>query len=305
MARKRMIDPSIWTDEGMAELTERQQLLYIGLFSNADDDGRLKGSPAALRLILPTFYGGVPVDDVEADIEAVTKAMRQLVRYEFDGRQYIAFRNFRQWQRIDKPSPSILPPPPDESPQLPESSQSNQEPFDDSSSNVRGALPPNRKEEKLTEENRNTNTAPASAAPRRRTKNSLSFAEDSPEMRLSKRLDRQRREANPTIKPATKTQLQHWANDVRLMIEQDQRTYDDIKALIDFSQEHEFWFKNIQSMGKLRDQFSRLWAEMHPHKAGLKNQPAKPWQPPPLSWDELTPHEQAEWGSREAYEGAA
>jgi hypothetical protein len=128
-----MIDPSLWQDEGMAELTPRQQLLYVGMFSNADDDGRLKGSASAIRLILPTLFVGCALDDIDRDIDAVLLAFRQLIRYEACGRVYIAFRNYRKWQKIERPSPSVLPAPPLE--------------------NADTALPQVKlKEEKLTEE---------------------------------------------------------------------------------------------------------------------------------------------------------
>lgn len=159
MARKRMIDPSIWTDEGMAELTPRQQLMYIGLFSNADDDGRLKASPTAIALMLPTIYSMSDRGTIEEDLTNVLAAMNQLVKYDVDGREYLAFKNYRQWQRIDKPSASILPPPPDKTPEprpkmACEVSQpeSDPEPFVDHSANDSGTVPPNRREEKGKEE---------------------------------------------------------------------------------------------------------------------------------------------------------
>lgn len=160
MARKRMIDPSIWTDEGMAELSPRQQLLYIGLISNADDDGRLKGSESALRLILPTLYAGVALADITADVNAVLTSMRQIVRYEVAGRAYIAFLNYRQWQKIDRPSPSILPAPPERS------SNARRRVVEESSPD-RGVLDPNRIEENRSKENgreENTGDAPPAAA---------------------------------------------------------------------------------------------------------------------------------------------
>jgi len=167
MARKRMIDPSIWTDEGMAELTPRQQLCYIGLFSNADDDGRLKGSPAAVALMLPTVYGGTPRDDVAADIRAVVGVMRCIVRYLVNGREYLAFANFRRWQRIDKPTPSILPAPPDDSTTAPVPVVEIPVAFDDDSPSAPVGVPPSIREEKLTEEKRTEEktTRPARAAP--------------------------------------------------------------------------------------------------------------------------------------------
>lgn len=112
MARKRMIDPSVWQDEGMADLTPRQQLLYIGLISNADDDGRLKGTPAAIRLMLPIVYPGTPLDEIELDLLCVLSAMSKLIRYEHEGRAYLVFLNYRRWQNINRPTPSALPAPP-------------------------------------------------------------------------------------------------------------------------------------------------------------------------------------------------
>ena len=145
MARKRMIDPSIWTDDGMAELEPRQQLLYIGLFSNADDAGRVKGSPSAIRLILPVIYGGLDLAEIARDLDAVLGVMRQLRRYSVDGREYLVFGNYPQWQRIDKPGPSLLPEPP-------EQSESDQLPLSERSANDLGTVPPNRTEVSRREE---------------------------------------------------------------------------------------------------------------------------------------------------------
>ena len=49
MARKRMIDPSIWTSESFMSLRNRQRLLFIGLISHADDYGKLKADPKSLK----------------------------------------------------------------------------------------------------------------------------------------------------------------------------------------------------------------------------------------------------------------
>jgi hypothetical protein len=151
-----MIDPSIWTDEGMAELTPRQQLLYIGMISNADDDGRLKGSESALRLTLPTLYAGAAVAEIAGDVDAVLATMRQVVRYQCASRVYIAFRNYRQWQKIDKPSPSILPPPPE----MTDDSTSPHRTLVEPSPNAPVAFDPNRIEENRSKEKRTTPPTP-------------------------------------------------------------------------------------------------------------------------------------------------
>lgn len=48
------------------------------------------------------------------------------------------------------------------------------------------------------------------------------------------------------------TQLKTWSNDFRLMIEQDNRTYEFIDTLLDKVFKDEFWSKHIRSAGKLR-----------------------------------------------------
>ena len=129
----------------MADLTPRQQLLYIGLFSNADDAGRLKASPASLKLILPTIYAGVPPQKIRSDLGAVLGSMRRLLAYTVDGRDYLAFENFRHWQKIDRPSASDLPQPPTES----DDSANGHRTFDECSTSVR---PSRARGEKKTEE---------------------------------------------------------------------------------------------------------------------------------------------------------
>lgn len=52
--------------------------------------------------------------------------------------------------------------------------------------------------------------------------------------------------------------MESWANTIRLMREQDKRNYDQIKYLIDWSQKHEFWKTVILSPTKLREQFNQL-----------------------------------------------
>lgn len=64
----------------------------------------------------------------------------------------------------------------------------------------------------------------------------------------------------PTFK-VTDTQTKQWSDVVRLMVEQDNYTLEQIKFLIEWCQQDTFWFKNILSMGKLRKQFDRLTGE--------------------------------------------
>jgi hypothetical protein len=151
MARKRMIDPSLWSDDGFAELTPRQQVLYIGLFSTADDEGKLKGSATALALALPAAYMATPLDEIEADLEAVLERMTKIERYTVNGFVYLRFKNYQDWQKIDHPSKSKLPDPGSGS--FGEHSGNDQGTLGERSKKTRpNRIEVNRTEEKLTEE---------------------------------------------------------------------------------------------------------------------------------------------------------
>ena len=49
MARKRMIDPQIWVIEDFSKLSFLSRLIWIGLISNADDEGRGKANISYLK----------------------------------------------------------------------------------------------------------------------------------------------------------------------------------------------------------------------------------------------------------------
>lgn len=56
---------------------------------------------------------------------------------------------------------------------------------------------------------------------------------------------------------------EQWANSFRLMMERDKREGKEIQDVLLWSQKHHFWYKNILSPDKLREQFDRLQAEMN------------------------------------------
>jgi len=49
MARKRDIDPRLWENEQLADVSRDARLLFIACINFADDEGRLKGSARYLR----------------------------------------------------------------------------------------------------------------------------------------------------------------------------------------------------------------------------------------------------------------
>lgn len=112
MARRRMIDPNFWQSEDVSKLTIRQRLLLIGLFSNADDEGKLRGNPAFVRsIIFP--YEDFSVSEIEEDLNAI-ESIGTILQYEVRGSKYIKLVNWDKFQRVDKPQPSMIPDPIDD-----------------------------------------------------------------------------------------------------------------------------------------------------------------------------------------------
>ncbi|AGI32294.2 TPA: helix-turn-helix domain-containing protein [Mannheimia haemolytica] len=61
------------------------------------------------------------------------------------------------------------------------------------------------------------------------------------------------------LAPQTKeSYLPNWANEVRLMVERDKHTHQEICSLFKFATEHHFWGRNILSVVSLRAKWDRL-----------------------------------------------
>lgn len=118
MARIRTIKPEFPQSGSTGRISRDARLLFILLWTLADDAGRLRGDS---RMLARTLY---PYDDGEdgnfktsrADVEgwmAELESESCICRYEHDGEQYVEIRNWLKHQKIDKPSKSKLPGPED------------------------------------------------------------------------------------------------------------------------------------------------------------------------------------------------
>lgn len=114
MARKRMIDPSFWTDEKLGTCEPLARLLFAGLISQADDEGRLPGHPALIRSQIFPYDISISIEMIVGWLEQL-ESKKMIIRYEIDGQSYIAIRNFLKYQMINRPTPSKIPAPPDDS----------------------------------------------------------------------------------------------------------------------------------------------------------------------------------------------
>ena len=97
-----------------------------------------------------------------------------------------------------------------------------------------------------------------------KVKNKNIFVEDSKEFQLSLFLQDLILKNNPNAKTHD---LQGWSKHIDYMIRIDNREVEQIKKVIEFSQQDPFWKSNILSTKKLREKFDTLWLQ----KDGIKN----------------------------------
>jgi DnaD/phage-associated family protein len=111
MARKRMIDPGFWIDEKLGTCEPMARFTFMGLISQADDEGRLNGHPALIKSLLFPYDYGISPEHVEEWLNTLhSKGL--IVRYEVSGQSYISIPKFLKHQTINKPTKSKLPAPP-------------------------------------------------------------------------------------------------------------------------------------------------------------------------------------------------
>ncbi len=111
MARKRIISPEIWESESFGSLSVLGKVLYIGMISLADDEGRGRANASLLKARILPYNEEVRIAEVEKALSEIsTRTSTKL--YEVDRTKYYAFDNWRKWQYIEKPRPSYLPAPP-------------------------------------------------------------------------------------------------------------------------------------------------------------------------------------------------
>lgn len=142
MPRIRSLKPEALQHRKVGPLSDRAFRLWVGMITQADDEGRLVADVSWLRVVVLGYHPQVTDGDVEAALAEVVSA--GLVRlYAVDGTRYGAFPSWRDHQRIDRPRPSMLPPSEaSSSPRAPSVEASTQAPpraIEPSSSDRRGS----------------------------------------------------------------------------------------------------------------------------------------------------------------------
>lgn len=241
MARIRSIRPEIWDDEAVAEISREARLLFIGLITQADDDGRL---PAQPRWLISKIY---PYDELTAtELEhwlAELDRAGLILLYAHAGRQYIVLPAWEENQYIDKRyyRESKLPEPPPEPPGSALGAPAGRSAQPDEKAPERS--PQDRIGEDRIGEDRT----------------SVAGAPDAAKAPLSHLLADLIAVNDPNGKRPKVTK--RWADAERLLIDRDGRTAEQVEAIIRWSQADEFWRANVLSMAKLREKFAQLWQQ--------------------------------------------
>lgn len=109
MIRRRMINPSIWQDPSFNGVCIEARLLFIGMLSNADDDGYLRADAGSLKR---TVFGfdAFTREEVGAWLDQLS-SFRSMHFYEIDGEKYAHFVKWKRYQllRDDRRVPSEHP----------------------------------------------------------------------------------------------------------------------------------------------------------------------------------------------------
>jgi hypothetical protein len=105
MARIRTIKPQFFTSEDVTAQSPLARLLFVGLFTECDRDGRVEDRPRTLKMRL------LPEDDCDVDALLWSLVDGGLIRrYEADGKQIIQVSGFERHQKPHpKEPPSTLP----------------------------------------------------------------------------------------------------------------------------------------------------------------------------------------------------
>lgn len=99
MARIRSIHPGLFTDEAWVSCSPLARLLIIGLWTDADDQGVFEWKPLQIKMRL------LPGDTANcAELLEEIQRAGMIMAYELDGKRYGAIKNFRKFQRPQKPN---------------------------------------------------------------------------------------------------------------------------------------------------------------------------------------------------------
>ncbi|WP_206430633.1 hypothetical protein [Brevibacterium aurantiacum] len=249
--RIRSIKPEFWRSPDVSDLVIEDRLLFIGLWSYVDDNG--VGQDRVSTICADLFADDLSRDPRET-LARVSEGLQRLseagriVRYTVEKRDYLAIDNWAKHQRIDKPNKPRYPSPTCDDAQI-------RETLVESSRDTRDIPAPGTEEQR----NRGTGEQFSSSQVASDSRPDESAPEPRPDVdELLDLLDAEI-EANGNKTP-NRTKTNH--DSIRLLIDRDGYTLDQIRYVISWCQQDNFWKANILSPKKLREKFPQLVARV-------------------------------------------
>jgi len=242
MARSRNIKPGFFRNETLADIDPLGRILFAGLWTIADRDGRLQDRPKRIKAEV------LPYDDCDAD-QLLTDLHKHkfILRYESDGHQYI---QVLAWDKHQNPHvnevASTIPAPVLNSAEH----ESSTEKIGASPADSLLLIPDSSRKPSRPTRKR------ADVATSGKNPKLVYTAEDEA---LAKRMF----EAVKLVAPSAKEpSYAAWANAIRLMREHDEHTHEQIWTVFEWANHDSFWRTNILSPGTLREKWTQLEAKM-------------------------------------------
>lgn len=113
MARIRSVKPEFWNDRKLSRLSRDARLLYIALWNQSDEHGRLHGDARYIKGHCFPYDDDLGLGDIERLIKELDEAGR-IVQYVHDGDPYLYLPNLSKHQRLESAKQeSRLPEPPE------------------------------------------------------------------------------------------------------------------------------------------------------------------------------------------------
>lgn len=105
-----MIDSVIWQDENFGKLSCSARLLFIGLVTNADDDGYIRANDSYLRSTI-FMYDNISLNKVHELAKEISDKLPSIHLFEVGGNSFIHFKKWTEYQHIrdDRKVDTVLP----------------------------------------------------------------------------------------------------------------------------------------------------------------------------------------------------
>lgn len=268
MARIRSIKPEFWTSEQVAACSPLARLLFVGLWTFADDGGV---HPASVRRLKMEVFPADPFDDATIAGLLAELVNAGLVReYDANGERYWFVTGWHRHQRIDKPTfrhpqpPNVTTTPTPIRRALGEDSSNSRLLLADASPTEWSGVESNGIGEELewillSPDGDGVKGPGDSSKHDSKKQNSkagtvLSFTNEDAE--LAQEMFDGIKVIQPNARPPN---LDRWANEMRLLrSDGNDRTPDNIRATLAWVRNDPFWKSNILSPAKLREKWDQL-----------------------------------------------